>query len=63
MREQQPTGLYEVKLSIEDVRMIHTAIQKHLQTWAGGDPIEQEHLWVLRDGFFSIILEDTFHSK
>lgn len=56
---------YSVNLSIGDVKLIHHCITERIRLWEGSParpPEEQEHLWKLRDGFYSIILEDTFHN-
>ncbi len=56
---------YSVNLSIDSVKLIHHCITERIKFWEGSPARpaeEQEHLWVLRDGFYSIILEDTFHN-
>jgi hypothetical protein len=54
---------YTVDLTIEDVRLLYQCVIKRLERWEGypARPAqEQEHLWIMRDSLYRIILEHTY---
>ena len=54
---------YTVHLRIEDVHLLHHCVKKRIETWEGSParhPMEQEHLWYLRDSLYRMILEHQF---
>lgn len=54
---------YKVDLTIDDVRLLYQCVLKRIETWEGSPrrpPNEQEHLWVLRDTLFAMILDYNF---
>jgi len=52
--------LYEVVMTISEIKLLHMSVKTQIERWAGGDPQEQEDLFKLRDALYSMILEDTF---
>ena len=54
---------YTVDLTIEDIRLLYQCVIKRLEMWEGypARPAEeQEHLWVMRDSLYRMILEYTY---
>lgn len=54
---------YTVDLTIADIRLLHQCVIKRLEMWEGypARPAEeQEHLWVMRDSLYRMILEYTY---
>ena len=54
---------YQVNFRIEDIHLLHHCVIKRLETWEGSPsrhPMEQEHLWMLRDNLYRMILEYKF---
>jgi len=63
--EEQNDYDYEVKLRIEDVRLLYHCVQKRIDTWEGSPARpwgEQEHLWYLRDSMFRMILDYKYNN-
>ena len=63
--EEQNDYDYEVKLRIEDVRLLYHCVQKRIETWEGSPARpwgEQEHLWYLRDSLFRMILDYKYNN-
>ena len=58
MDEQTPD--YHLNLSIDDVHLLYHCVCKRLKTWEGGNPMEQEHLFYMRDWLYRLILEYKF---
>ena len=61
MEKEEPD--YTVGLTIQDVRLLHHCAMKRIETWEGSParhPMEQEHLWYLRDSLQRIMLEYKF---
>jgi len=55
---------YSIDLRIEDIRLLHHCVIKRLERWEGfpARPAEeQEHLWVMRDSLFRIMLDYKFN--
>ena len=56
---------YTVSLTIEDIRLLHHCVLKRIENWEGSPaihPMEQEHLWYLRDSLYRMILEYKFEN-
>ena len=56
---------YSVNLTIEDIRLLHHCVQETIKYWPGAParhPMEQEHLWYLRDSLYRMILEYKFEN-
>jgi len=52
-------------LTIEDIRLLHHCVLKRIENWEGSParhPMEQEHLWYLRDSLYRMILEYKFEN-
>ena len=63
MNEEESQYDYQIKLKIEDIRLLHHCVIKRLEMWEGypARPIEeQEHLWYMRDSLYRIILDSRF---
>ena len=58
--EDQPIDVYKVEFAIEDVYLLYQSVSKHIEMWAGGNPLEQEHLFMLKDNLYRIILDYKF---
>ena len=56
----EETPAYTLDLEIEDVHLLYDCVLKRIENWSGGHPLEQEHLWYLRDWLYRIILEYRF---
>ena len=55
---------YTVNLTIEDIRLLHHCVIKRLEMWEGfpARPAEeQEHLWIMRDSLYRIMLDYKFN--
>ena len=52
---------YTVDLTIEDVHLLYQCVVKRIETWPGGEPREQEHLWYMRDSLYRIMLDYRFN--
>jgi len=55
---------YTISLRIEDIRLLHHCVIKRLEMWEGAParpPEEQEHLWVMRDSLFRMMLDYKFN--
>jgi len=55
---------YSIDLRIEDIRLLHHCVIKRLERWEGfpARPAEeQEHLWVMRDSLFRMMLDYKFN--
>ncbi len=48
---------YTVDLTIADVYLLYQCVVKRIETWPGGEPREQEHLYVLKSSLYRMILE------
>ena len=60
MNEEEFQYDYQIKLKIEDIRLLHHCVIKRLEKWEGfpARPAEeQEHLWYMRDSLYRIILD------
>ena len=56
---------YTVNLTIEDIRLLHHCVLKRIENWEGSParhPMEQEHLWDLRDSLYRMMLEYKFEN-
>jgi hypothetical protein len=60
--EEEHSYDYQVSLRIADVYALHDCVCERLRMWAGGEPMQQEHLYYLRDSLYRIILEDRFEN-
>ncbi len=52
--------IVDMSFAIEDVYLTYKSVFVHLEKWAGGEPAEQERLYMLRDFLYRIILEYKF---
>jgi hypothetical protein len=55
---------YIVDLRIEDIRLLHHCVIKRIEMWEGSParpPEEQEHLWVMRDSLYRMMLDYQFN--
>ncbi len=62
--EEESQFDYTVYLTIEDIRLMHHCVLKRIETWEGSPARpwgEQEHLWILRDNLFRMMLEYKFN--
>ena len=56
---------YSVNLTIEDIHLLHHCVLRRIEKWEGSParhPMEQEHLWYLRDSLYRMILEYKFEN-
>ena len=56
---------YTVSLTIEDIHLLHHCVLKRIENWEGSParhPMEQQHLWYLRDSLYRMILEYKFEN-
>ena len=53
---------YNIEMSIEDIRLLHTCVCTSIANWPGGKPHEQENLFRVRDSLYRIILDYRFHN-
>ena len=53
---------YHLKLYHQDLRLLHTCVEKSLQNWAGGHPGEQEALFAMKNVLYKGLLEHQFHA-
>ena len=63
MNEEEFQYDYQIKLKIEDIRLLHHCVIKRLEKWEGfpARPAEeQEHLWYMRDSLYRIILDYSY---
>jgi hypothetical protein len=66
MNEEEFQYDYQIKLKIEDIRLLHHCVIKRLETWEGSParpPEEQEHLWVMRDSLYRMMLDYQFNQS
>jgi hypothetical protein len=56
--EENPT--VNMTFDISDVFLMYRSTSVHLEKWCGGDPYEQERLFLLKDFLYRIILEHKF---
>ena len=63
---ETPEGFdYEIKLRIDDIRLLYHCVEKRIETWEGSPARpwgEQEHLWYLRDSLFRMILDYKYNN-
>ena len=52
---------YHLKLYHQDLRLLHSCVEKSIQSWPGGDPREQEAMFVMRDILYKGLLEHQYH--
>lgn len=52
---------YMLNLSIADVYLLYVCVCKRIETWPGGDPAEQEHLFALKDWLYRCVLDYKFN--
>ena len=57
--------MYYYELSVNDtwILLVHAAVSKHLYTWPGGDPSEQEALIKLKADLDKMLLEVSFNKS
>jgi hypothetical protein len=56
---------YSVNLTIEDIHLLHHCVLRRIEKWEGAParhPMEQQHLWYLRDSLYRMILEYKFEN-
>ena len=51
---------YEIAVNDTWIVLVHAAVSKHLNTWPGGDPSEQEALIKLKADLDKMLLEVSF---
>ena len=51
---------YEIAVNDTWIVLVHTAVSKYLNTWPGGDPLEQEALIKLKADLDKMLLEVSF---
>ena len=49
--------IVDMSFHIEDVYLTYKSVCVHLEKWVGGEPAEQERLYMLKDFLYRIILE------
>lgn len=52
---------YFIDLNIADVYLLYSCVCKRIETWPGGDPTEQEHLFELKDRLYRCVLDYKFN--
>ena len=52
--------IVDMSFAIEDVYLTYKSVCVHLEKWTGGEPAEQERLYMLKDFLYRIILEYKF---
>jgi hypothetical protein len=63
MEENTPD--YTFDMDIAQIRLLYECVAYRIRYWEGSParpPEEQEHLWKLRDGLYSAILDYNFHN-
>ena len=56
---------YSMDMHIEDIRLMLQCVEYRIKYWEGSPARpaeEQEHLWAIRDGLRTMILDYTFHN-
>ena len=57
---------YEVRLTIQDIRLLQYCVNETIRTWPGAPrrpAEEQEHLRYLRDSLFRMVMDYNFREK
>ena len=54
---------YNIELDIGSVRLVYKAIDQMLERWPGGDAVEQDNLYILKNGFYKVLLENQYQSN
>ena len=49
---------YAVTMSSDAVRLIAKALSVYSERWPGGNPVEQETIWLLQTEFQKMLLEE-----
>lgn len=52
---------YIINLNIADIYLLYDCVCKRIETWPGGLPQEQEHLYALRDWLYRCVLDYKFN--
>ncbi len=52
---------YMLDLNIADIYLLYDCVCKRIETWPGGNPEEQEHLFALKDWLYRCVLDYKFH--
>ena len=53
----------QLDLDVEDVRILYSAVNKHLEVWAGGDAEEQSNLVRMKFFLFRVLTEFSYDSN
>ena len=53
----------QMDLDIEDVRILYSSVNKHLEVWAGGKASEQENLVRMKFFLFRVLTEYSYNSN
>jgi len=51
---------YVLDFDIEDIHLLYRCVCKRIETWEGGNPSEQEHLFYMRDWLYRAVLDYKF---
>jgi len=53
----------QLDLDVEDVRILYSAVNKHLEVWAGGKAEDQENLVRMKFFLFRVLTEFSYDSN
>tara|TARA_Y100000592_G_scaffold92658_1_gene154703 strand:- start:12241 stop:12441 length:201 start_codon:yes stop_codon:yes gene_type:complete len=53
----------QLDLDVEDVRILYSAVNKHLEVWAGGNPEAQSNLVRMKYFLFRVLTEFSYDSN
>ena len=62
MEEDHFYNYFQLRLTIEDIKLLHYSVEKALEMWAGGEPEEQMALFDMRSTLRRMILDYTFNN-
>jgi hypothetical protein len=55
-----PSDFITMDISKDGLHLVYKSVSFHLDKWCGGDPREQEALFMMKDNLLRIILEQQF---
>jgi len=55
-----PSEFITMDISKDGLHLVYKSVSFHLDKWCGGDPREQEALFMMKDNLLRIILEQQF---
>ena len=60
LMENENLPYCQLELDVIDVSSLYKSVCFHIEKWPGGDPLEQERLFAMKDFLYRIILEYKF---